>query len=268
MASTSNAESSLWLASQGGRCWEVEAVSPQHFDQQILQNALHVAIANDHAGVVPILLRAGALLDGSRTPIQLSPVQSALRYDSADTLRTLLEAKARVNWLPFGNNSATIAVRYEAMKCMQVLVLAKADLTLADNMVATTAVLGQVGMLHLLVQGKASIDAKSWGVTPVHAAAHYGQVYAVDLLIRAKADATRCTADTNESPLFVAAVRGHAAVVRYLLAHVPALAAVATQQHNYFDGVRIVAGSTPLDVARQLRHNEVVALLVAATAKK
>ena len=81
-----------------GRCEEVEALSPEHFDRASLQTALHVAAANDHAGAVSILIRAGVRTDAYDMFVT-PPMHITSRYDSADALRTLLEAKASVNKL-------------------------------------------------------------------------------------------------------------------------------------------------------------------------
>ena len=326
------AKSSLWLASQAGRCREVEAsLSSGSFYQGALQDALWIAAANDHAGVVDILLRAGAGFDSCDN--HAIPMHTALRHDSVDALRTLVEAKAAVNSLTFSTRHTIVAAIHGATKCLHVLILAKADVTLKDSNEQTplvvaavwgwvdivhllvqakadidaysngsTAVLaaarrgnvavvdllirakadvtlkdsnkqtplvvaavwGWVDIVHLLVQAKADIDAYSNGSTAVLAAARRGNVAVVDLLIRAKADATRCNSHTTRSALWAAVAGGHAAVARCLLAHVPALAAVATQQHTFYAGKRIAAGSTPLDVALLLGHDDVVSLLVAA----
>ena len=261
------AKSSLWLASQAGRCREVEAsLSSGSFYQGALQDALWIAAANDHAGVVDILLRAGAGFDSCDN--HAIPMHTALRHDSVDALRTLVEAKAAVNSLTFSTRHTIVAAIHGATKCLHVLILAKADVTLKDSNEQTplvvAAVWGWVDIVHLLVQAKADIDAYSDGSTAVLAAARRGNVAVVDLLIRAKADATRCNSHTTRSALWAAVAGGHAAVARCLLAHVPALAAVATQQHTFYAGKRIAAGSTPLDVALLLGHDDVVSLLVAA----
>ena len=155
------------------------------------------------------------------------------------------------------------------MKCLQVLALAKADFTLTGMYgppIGAAAAQGSVDIVHFLVQANADVDADHLLETPVLRAARCGHAHVVHMLIQAKADATRCLKYCNASPLFVAAARGHVEVVRCLLAHVPALAAVATRQDFYITSGQILAGSTPLDVARQFRHDDVVALIVAATA--
>ena len=261
------AELSLWLASQTGRCRAVEATSPENFGQKKLRDALHVAVANNHAAVVCILLRAGAVFDGI-----CNPVFTALRYDSADALLTLVEAKASI--IGTGDNSRyiVIAAIHGATKCLQVLILAKAVVTSEDCFGQTplceAAARGWVDTVQVLVQAKADIDARHNGYTPVLKASAYGHVIVLQLLIRAKADATRCTAYSNASPLLLAAAGGHAAVVRCLLAHVPTITAVATRRDNTHCCVTILSRSTPLDVARQFQHDDVILLLVAATARQ
>ena len=210
----------LWLASQAGRCQELEALLPGNFDQETLRAALHVASANDHAGVVSILLRAGAVC-GDVNGVVYATLWQRTFVETCTTTYALLGPGA---------------AEHGAIKCLQVLVLAKAD-----------------------------VDARNGlGFTPVFLAATYGHLNVVRLLIRAKVDAARCTHYTNRSPLFAAAAGGHAAVVRCLLVHVPALAAVATRQSSYMHAQHVPAGSTPLDAARQFRHDDVVSLLAAA----
>ena len=220
------ADLELWLASQAGRFREVQMLLLDNFHQKALRVALHVAVMNDHADIVSILLRAGSQFIDVFT--HCIHVVVATRTDSADALQTLFEAKAATYY-----RSTVIAARHGAMKCLQVMILAKADVTLKDTdgetPVAAAAEHGCVDIVHLLVQNKADIDARYDGDTPVMIASRQGHVHVVHLLIRAKADATRCSDGTNESPLFVAAARGHEATVRCILAHVPALAAVTTQ---------------------------------------
>ena len=258
--------SSLWFASQAGRCREVEALLPEKFNQATLQRALHVAVANDHAGVVHILVRAGAVINNSGRH-----VLAALRCDSGNVLRTLVEAKASVNGDRYHlqrERYTVIAAEYGATKCLQVLAVAKADVTLPDDYYETplgaAAQRGWVDTVHLLVQAKSDIDAVQRSETPALRAARSGHVHVLNLLIRAKANATRCTNYVNASPLFFAAAGGNAAVVCCLLTHAPALAAVVTQHDTVYMGICVLAGSTPLDVARLFRHDAVVALLVAA----
>ena len=223
----------LWFAPQAGRWREVEALLPENFNQQTLRPALRVAILNNHASVVSILLRGGAeFSDG------YDHIHAALRTDSADVVRTLVEAKALVNRPPYSSRCSVVdAAYYGAITCLRLLVLAKVDVQSEDpdgaTAITVAAKQGYVDIVHFLVQGKADINARYNGDTPVLIAARNGHVRVVHLLIRAKADATRAT-------------------VRCLLAHVPALAAVATQEATYLLLRRLRAGSAPLDASRKI----------------
>ena len=302
------ADLGVWLASQAGRWQELEELrelSPELFDPYTLKLALRIAAANDHAGVVRVLVRAGASISGvgdfvcQPTPLFAatkhdSALFAATKHDSADAARALLETKASTD-----DCTPITAAAHGADSCLKMLVLAKADLAACDvfgySAVSTAAGNGQIGTLRLLLQtkacvaegapvtaaaqcghldvvtlllsAKADIDAASYdGQTPVFAAACYGHVTVLRLLLRAKADATRRTGRAGRCPLFIAAVNGHVAAVQCLLAHDPALATVVTLNGCKELGRTIPAGSTPLDVSRQFHRDDIASLLMAATA--
>ena len=291
----------VWLASQAGRWQELEelrVLAPELFDRNTLAQALRVAAANDHAAVVHVLIRGGASASGVGDFVLLppTPLFAAMKHDSADAARALLETKASTD----GCTTITAAGQ-GAVSCLKMLVLAKADLATCDafgcTAVSTAAHHGQIGTLRLLLQTKACVakgapvtaaaqcghvdvvqlllSAKadleatsSDGQTPVFEAACSGHTNVIRLLLRAKADATRCTHWAGKCPLFVAAAGGHVAAVQCLLAHDPALAAAVTLKRCHILDIPVPVGSTPLDVARLIQHNEVVSILVAATASR
>ena len=180
---------------------------------------------------------------------------------------------------------------------MRVLVLAKADLAATKyngfTPICAAAHNGDISMLHLLLQHKASVDMRApitWAAghgcvdavhmlllakapnghqcTPLISAAHHGQVDVMLLLLQAKAGAMHCWELSGWSALSAAASGGHTAEVRCLLQHAPALVTVATRQHIRRASVEIPAGATPLDVARRFQHAGVAALLKAATSSQ
>ena len=277
----------LWLAAQAGRCQEVVELSPECFDQTTLGLALRVAIANDRAGVVRVLLRAGASIECT--------LWAAARRDSAGAMRALVEANADVNHSYNGVSVAALAASHGANTCLQFLVSSKADLATTDATVCAAAKrghmstlllllqvkadinvgkpvlwaahFGHMGAVRVLLKSKADIDVANFdGRTPAFYAACYGHATVLRLLLRAKADARRCTRLAGMSPLFIAATSRHAAAVQCLLAHDPSLAAVATRAVCNVEGRLVPAGSTPLDVSRQFEHDDIVSLLMAATA--
>ena len=84
----------VWLASQAGRLDELAQLPADMFDDKTLKRALYVAAANDHAEIVRFLLRVGVT---NKYAMRLQqPLRSAARYNSADAMRALVEAKADV----------------------------------------------------------------------------------------------------------------------------------------------------------------------------
>ena len=256
------ANRTVWLASQAGRCKDVVESAPELLDRITLLRALRVAVANDHADVVRVLLRAGANVAGGRAFCARTPLDEAAQYDSAHAMRALIEAKACIHV-----NGEPVPACWAAWY-------------------------GSTRTMHMLLKSKASVDAVCWdGRTLVLLAAQNGDVGMLHMLLRAKADATLCTHEANLSPLFVVAAKGHAAAARCLLAHDRKLVAISTTAmvqyvaHSYVAHsstvpthgtaqdivpdeapIYVPAGSTPLDVARIMQQDVVVSLLMAASA--
>ena len=205
------ANRTVWLASQAGRLDELAQLPPQLFDHVTLMRALCVAVANDHAGIVSFLLRA----DMDTAHLLRNTLHAAARHDSADVMRALIEGKADVNDATARTWSAVVtAVEHGATTCLRVLVLAKADLTATkDDLtpVCAAAWNGDVSMLHLLIQHKASVDMQA----PVTWAARAGHVGAVHVLLLAKADVE--APNYGCTPLIAAANHDHVDVIMLLI---------------------------------------------------
>ena len=284
----------LWLASQAGRLDELAQLPRELFAPLTMERALCVAVANDHAGIVRFLLRAGVTIS-KNAPLLRTALHIAAQHDSADALRTLVEDKVNVNDAILTTWSAVVtAVEHGATACLRLLALAKADLTATKRYVTpvllaaengdasmlhsllqhkasadmrepitTAATHGRVGAVRVLLMAKADVEAADvHGFTPLIAAATHDHVDIMLLLLQTKADATHCI--SGWSALSAAASGGHAAAVRCLMQHAQALATVATRQDICRDNVQIPTGATPLDIARRFQHADVISLLVAA----
>ena len=119
---------------------------------------------------------------------------------------------------------------------------------------------GFVEVVRFLVEeGKADVDKArtSTGSTPLFIAAMTGHEAVVRLLLEKGADWTVGMRDNGWSPLFVASWAGKAAVVAELLERQAADPATATTSEH----LGIPAGSTALSVAELQGHGDVVAAL-------
>ena len=259
------ADRTVWVASQAGCLDELAQLPPEIFDRVTLERALHVAAANDHAEIVRFLLRAGVNKNSAHLSWGASvnlAARSAARHDSANALRALIKAKARVHrdrdW-----PAVVAAAEHGATARAQVLALAKADLdaTRCNGLTALGAAAqnGDISMLHLLLQHKASLDmqepitsaarnghmgavyalilakadiesAQCRESPPLYAAAKYGHVGTMLLLLQAKADTRYCRSACYALSVAASANGGHTAAVRCLLQHAPDLAAMVTRE--------------------------------------
>jgi ankyrin repeat protein len=151
---------------------------------------------------------------------------------------------------------------------LQVLVHAKADIDKArTDDGATPAFMAasdeHADSLQMLVHAKADIHKARTtdGATPAFMAARHRRIDSLRVLLQAAADVTRCLPGNGWSPLLVASAAGHLEVVRLLMDRAPQMVHVRTTAESCMGGQCIAAGSAPVDVARQLRRNEVVQFL-------
>ena len=156
-----------------------------------------------------------------------------------------------------------------AMK-IKVLVHAKADIDKAttDNGLTPCFMAAQHGhtdLLQVLMHAKADPDKPTAddGRTPAFVAARNGHAESLRVLVHAGADVTRCLDGNGWCPLLVASGAGHLEVVRLSLNRAPQMVHVRTAAECQCWGQCIAAGSAPVDVARQLRRDEVAQMLAA-----
>ena len=111
------------------------------------------------------------------------------------------------------------------------------------------------GLLQVLMHAKADVDKPTAddGRTPAFVAARNGHAESLRVLLQAAAEVTRCLDGSGWSPLLAASDAGHLEVVRLLLDRAPQMVHVRTTAEHEWWGRYIAAGSAPTDVARQLR---------------
>ena len=149
---------------------------------------------------------------------------------------------------------------------VQLLLAAKADPDKAKDDGITPMILaaqeGHADALQLLLAVKADPDkARNDGNTPMNLAVENGHADARQLLLAAKADPDICMHGNGWSPVFVAAGAGHADAVRVLLAADPGLAHICTTGPRILGSQSIAAGTSRLEVANRLGHDECAGVL-------
>lgn len=109
---------------------------------------------------------------------------------------------------------------------------------------------GRSEMVAFLLRSGADVSARDASeITPLHEAAFYGNTSVAEVLLKAGADVNAIGYRDKDTPLCVAAAHGNLDVAKLLLAN-GALVNVAN-----------VDGKTPLQLAREEHHTNVVTLL-------
>ena len=154
-----------------------------------LMNALHIASANGHAALIPLLLDGGARVDAQDNQ-RWTPLMFAAQEGHSAVIAALLAAGAALDHCDdLGCSALMQAARRGHRDAVQTLLEQGAD----ANLIADWA-------------------------TPLVMAAAAGQVEVVQLLLDAGADVNFLQADTGYSALMLAALQGHNEVVNLLLA--------------------------------------------------
>ncbi|KAK3290161.1 ankyrin repeat-containing domain protein [Chaetomium fimeti] len=266
----------LWLAAQGGHHEIVEMLlkhnSPgkkadveteSHTGER---RAIHQAAQEGHLKVVQLLLAEKAECD----PVDqegVTPLWSAAQNGSAEVVRELLKAGAKVNVTPYEHSRQPIhqAAQGGHLEVVKALVEhGRASLTpeedTFDESEASPFLLACSSnnpelVNHFLDRGVDVNSKTRKGKGPLHCAAHSGHVKVGQLLID-----RRCDVDSRESkgwtPLIIAAQDGHLPFVNLLIDND---ANINSQEND---------GATALWIAAQQGHANIVGRLLKGGAKQ
>eukprot|EP01047_Picozoa_sp_COSAG01_P029643 COSAG01_NODE_2039_length_8573_cov_13.642672_1_plen_2500_part_00 len=213
---------------------------------------LFVASHKGHVAAMEVLLGAGAAVD-QPTKHGFTPLYVASRKGHVAAMEVLLGAGAAVDQPDKdGSTPLSVASRKGHVAAMEVLLGAGAAVDQPTKNGCTPLLFasqnGHVAAVEALLGGGAAVDQPDeHGCTPLYAASQNGHVAAMEALLGGEAAVDQ--PDKNGvTPLFIASYSGHADAVRCLL-----LAGA--------DRAHACKGKTPLTIAQQKKHAEVVALL-------
>lgn len=231
------------------------------------QTALYTASSLGFADVVRLLISRGANpdvvcddRDDKGNNIMWTPLLVASKKGKLEAVRALLETqdsknRADVNHQDnFGKSPLHLASRHHSTDLAQLLLDHGATLDARDardrNALHEASYLGQVMVVGLLLERGAKVDARNkWGSTPLHCAAKAGHLEVVQLLLKEGADPNAQDEDECSSALHLAAAEGRLKIVEVLL------------RHEANPQARTDQGETPLELASNNNHTEVVRLL-------
>ncbi|CAM9733023.1 unnamed protein product [Lampetra fluviatilis] len=233
-STTKKGNTALHIASLAGQT-EVVTLLTEHGADVNAQSengftALYMAAQENHVAVVTHLLGTGAN-QAIATEDGFTPLAVALQQAHERVVELLLEGDARGR------------VRLPALH-----IAARKDDTRSAALLLHSGTNGSSGGSTQQQQQPESEHAKS-GFTPLHIAAHYGNVNVARLLLECGAD-PNYMANNGISPLHVAAKRGHSELVTLLLS-----------QGGNIDA-RTRDGLTPLHCAARSGHDGTLEILL------
>ena len=215
--------------------------------------ALHVAVRDQHANVVQVLIDAGADVNRRDSNGQ-TPLHIASREGALNVVKLLVGAGAGVCVADEeGMTCLAIASVNGHIRTVRYLVsLPQMDIAKADSEGNTALHMAarwdRADVVQVLIDAGADIES-SMGYTPLCAASSEGALDAVKLLVRAGANVC-VTDEEGNTCLMLASEEGHIDTVRYLVS-LPQMD--VTQADN--------EGNTALHVAVREKHAEVVQVL-------
>ncbi len=207
---------------------------------------LHVAVQNGDPDRIVGLLRTGADRDARAVSGQ-TPLHVAADAGNDEAIHVLLERRADPNLKDaHGLTPVQLAMHNDYDSTVELLLHGGA--TAPDILVASFA--GRADLVRTFLQKDKSLIGRKTddGNTPLHVAARRGHANVAEVLLACGAD-VNARSDSDLTALHWAAARGSAQVVRVLLSH---KADPATKGGD---------DRTPLDIARQHGNKEIIQLL-------
>jgi ankyrin repeat protein len=162
--------------------------APPQEQEKVAANAFPMFFAAHvgNAGLVPVLRRAGGMINGRTLMFggdPVSPLDVAVMYDHEDTARALLKLGATINPnSPTDSGPLVRAVTGNRVEMARLLIAHGADVNRADStgmtplMYAAAANFGDLAMIDLLINSGARVNVRSKdGVTAADLARKYNK---------------------------------------------------------------------------------------------
>ncbi|XP_067661816.1 serine/threonine-protein phosphatase 6 regulatory ankyrin repeat subunit B-like [Haliotis asinina] len=221
------------------------------------RTAVMLAAENGHKDVVELLVDKGAdvsIVDETGDNI----LHCACRGGDVEVVKYILSQEmVDINSLGHRKKTPAMVAGQEGhMKVVELLAKLRADLSLSDvsgsNILHIACYCGQINIVNYILSLKlVDVNSRGWkNRTSVMVAAKHGHKEVVELLAIHRADLS-LNDESGSNILHIACYRGHIGIVKYILS----LNSVDVNSRGWKD-------RTPVMVAAEQRHKEVVKLLV------
>eukprot|EP00397_Hematodinium_sp_SG-2012_P003037 GEMP01003045.1.p1 GENE.GEMP01003045.1~~GEMP01003045.1.p1 ORF type:complete len:881 (+),score=178.89 GEMP01003045.1:71-2713(+) len=186
-----------------------------HVNRENLRDVLtplNVACSmNDNTALVAQLLQCQADVNLSAGKHTFTPIMLAVEINNIDVVKMLIDAKADVNkGTRYGYSPLSLALRWHRVDIVTLLITSKVDVNLSFHNARFTPIMVAIkydtmDLMQLLLDASASImTPDSLGATPLTVAIEFGNLDAVDLLLQGRAELYPPQTTVGMSPLMVA----------------------------------------------------------------
>ncbi|MFJ1267836.1 ankyrin repeat domain-containing protein [Legionella lytica] len=222
------------------------------------ETPLYIATERGHLNVVNVFLENGADVNKARVDGATPLIAALVLSMDPKVIYALLNNGADVN--KSMNHELTplcIAVEKGNPEVVRLLLLKGASLRNKGRaLLCRAAELGHLDVVKIFLAAGADVhETISAGATPLYFAALVNKTEIIKTLLGSGANINRLIGEEKETPLHIAAYKGHREAVEILLQHKPYI-----NQKN-------LNGETPLFLAARAGHTEVVNVLIESDAE-
>lgn len=168
-----------------------------------------------------------------------TPLSYAIYNDSIISVQNLLDAGAPVNESEsyFGIYPLSVAIRFNRLECLKLLISHGVDLNRCDYMDNTALILassyGYLECIKLLIESGVDINAKNkWGWTSISRVAYLGSIDCLSYLLQYQPD-LNIPNRNGETALYHAIHNGHIECSMLLLDHGAIIGSNNHSKHEY-----------------------------------
>jgi ankyrin repeat protein len=228
-------------------------------------NPMHYAVIKDNQCILELLIQAKSDVNSVIAPENRTALHLTAVHGYCNTADMLLNAKANPNLSSRdGATPIYFASKYNRRSVLDVLIESKGDINIVSASGVSPIYIAIYnsfyGIARDLIKAKADVNiaVTNTKYAPIHTATLQNSIKAVSLLLNSKAN-PNAQLIYGQTPLHFAVIQDNVSILTLLMQ--AKAASFPTSCDMIMLNHKIPSNSTPLSIARQLRHKLIITLL-------